>query len=79
MIFDLNNDFMFNSGNKKTYQQLIDELEALRSENAKLKEQLIIESTDSDFEHIDHRTKKNLFHSIFEEAGIGMAIIKMPN
>lgn len=75
MIFDLNSDFMFNSGNKKTYQQLIDELEALRSENAKLKEQLSIESTDSDFEHIDHRTKKNLFHSIFEEAGIGMAII----
>jgi len=66
---------MINSENKKTYQQLSEELEALRSENAKLKEQLSSELIDSDFEYVDHKTKKNLFHSIFEEAGIGMAII----
>ncbi len=59
----------------KSKEELLKELALLRSNNADLERKLFdIQSSDQK-DKFSHKKNKNLFHSIFEEAGIGMAII----
>ena len=66
---------MFQDDIHKSKVNLLKEIDELRSQVATLKQNIFDLQSEQVKDPSKHKKNRNLFHSIFEEAGIGMAII----
>lgn len=66
---------MSQSDLNKSKDELLKEIEELRSQVNTLKQNIFDLQSEQLKDPTKHKKNRNLFHSIFEEAGIGMAII----